>query len=44
MMSKAKWFVVRKPGTGEIIATPANQILPLKFLGGGGAGGRGTKM
>ena len=25
-MSKAKWFVVRKPSTGEIIATSANQI------------------
>ena len=33
-MSKAKWFVVRKPSTGEIIATSANQILPQKFLGG----------
>ena len=33
MMSKAKWFVVRKPSTGEIIATSANQIVPLKFLG-----------
>ena len=30
MMSKAKWFVVRKP---EIIATTANQIVPLKFRG-----------
>ena len=26
LMSKAKWFVVRKPSTGEIIATSANQI------------------
>ena len=26
-------FVVRKPSTGEIIATSANQIVPLKFLG-----------
>ena len=25
-MSKAKWFVVRKPSTGEIIAISANQI------------------
>ena len=25
-MSKAKWFVVRKPSIGEIIATSANQI------------------
>ena len=33
-MSKAKWFVVRKPSTGEIIATSANQIVPPKFLGG----------
>ena len=32
-MSKAKWFVVRKPNTGEIIATSANQIVPPKFLG-----------
>ena len=32
-MSKAKWFVVRKPSTGEIIATSANQIVPPKFLG-----------
>ena len=30
VMSKAKWFgfVVRKPSTGEIIATSANQIVP----------------
>ena len=34
MMSRAKWFVVRKPNTGEIIATSANQIVPPKFLGG----------
>ena len=27
-------FVVRKPSTGEIIATSANQIVPPKFLGG----------
>ena len=33
MMSKAKWFVVRKPSTGEIIATSANQIVPPKFRG-----------
>ena len=33
MMSKAKWFAVRKPSTGEIIATSANQIVPLKFRG-----------
>ena len=33
MMSKAKWFVVRKPSTGEIIATSANQIVPPKFGG-----------
>ena len=32
-MSKAKWFAVRKPSTGEIIATSANQIVPLKFRG-----------
>ena len=25
-MSKAKWFAVRKPSTGEIIAKSANQI------------------
>ena len=34
MMSKSKWFVVRKPSTGEMIATSANQIVPLKFCGG----------
>ena len=28
MMSKAKWFVVRKPSTGEIIGTSAKQIVP----------------
>ena len=33
MMSKAKWFAVRKPSTGEIIATSANQIVPPKFRG-----------
>ena len=27
-------FVVRKPSIGEIIATSANQIEPLKSLGG----------
>ena len=32
-MSKAKWFVVRKPSAGEIIATSANQIVPRKFHG-----------
>ena len=32
-MSKAKWFAVRKPSTGEIIATSANQIVPPKFRG-----------
>ena len=31
MMSKAEWFAVRKPNTGGIIATSANQIVPLKF-------------
>ena len=33
-MSKAKWFAVRKPSTGEIIAKSANQIVPPKFCGG----------
>ena len=28
MMSKAEWFVVRKPITGGIIAKSANQIVP----------------
>ena len=28
------WFVVRRLSTGEIIATSANQIVPLKFLVG----------
>ena len=32
-MSKAKWFAVRKPSTGGIIATSANQIVPPKFRG-----------
>ena len=32
-MSKAKWFAVRKPSTGEIIATSASQIVPSKFRG-----------
>ena len=36
-MSEAKWFVVRKHSTGEIIATSANQIFLPKF-------GRTTKM
>ena len=35
MMSKAKWFAVRKPpSTGGIIAKSANQIVPPKFRGG----------
>ena len=33
LMSKAKWFAVRKPSTGGIIATSANQIVPPKFRG-----------
>ena len=33
VMSKAKWFAVRKPSTGEIIATSANLIVPPKFRG-----------
>ena len=33
-MSKAKWFAVRKPSTGEIIDKSANQIVPPKFRGG----------
>ena len=33
MMSKAKWFAVRKPSIGGIIATSANQIVPPKFRG-----------
>ena len=33
-MSKARWFVVRKQSTGEIIAKSANQIVLLKFCGG----------
>ena len=32
-MSKAKWFAVRNPSTGEIIAASANQIVPPKFCG-----------
>ena len=31
MMSKAKWFAVRKPSTGEIIAKSANQIAPAEI-------------
>ena len=31
VMSKAKWFVVRKPSTGEIIATSASQTVLPKF-------------
>ena len=31
--SKAKLFAVRKPSTGEIIATSANQIVLPKFRG-----------
>ena len=27
-MSKAEWFAVMTPSTGEIIATSANQIVP----------------
>ena len=30
-MSKAKWFAVRKPSTGEMIATSANHIVLPKF-------------
>ena len=33
VMSKAKWFAERKPSTGGIIATSANQIVPPKFRG-----------
>ena len=46
VMSKAKWFVVRKPSTGEIIATSANQIMlyyipfPVGGLKWGGLGSR----
>ena len=32
LMSKAKWFAVRKPSTGEVIATSTNQIVLQKFL------------
>ena len=31
---ETKWFAVRKPSTGEIIATSANQIVLPKYLGG----------
>jgi len=31
VMSKAKWFAVRKTSTCEIIVTSANQIVPPKF-------------
>ena len=31
--SKAKWFVVRKPSTGEIIAKSANQMVLPKIPG-----------
>ena len=33
-MSKAKWFVTKKPSTGEIIATSANQIaeIPQRYI------------
>ena len=36
VMSKAKWLVARKPmhNTYKILAKLANQIMPLKFLGG----------
>ena len=30
-MDSAKWFAVRKPSTGEIIAKSANQIVPPEF-------------
>ena len=33
MISKAKWFAVRKPNIGEIIAISANQFVPSKFRG-----------
>ena len=33
-MSNTKYFAVRKPSLGEIIATSANQIVRLKFYGG----------
>ena len=33
MLSKAKWFAVRKPSTLEVIATTANQIVTPKFQG-----------
>ena len=33
MMSKSKWFAVRKSSTGEVIATSANQIVLPKFRG-----------
>ena len=36
-MSKAKWFAVSKPSTGEMNATSANQIVLPKFC-------RPTKM
>ena len=28
-----EWFAVKKPSTGEIIATSVNQVVPLKFHG-----------
>ena len=31
VMSKAKWFAVKKSSIGEIIATSANQIVPPKI-------------
>ena len=34
MMSRARWFVVSKQSTGEIIAKSPNQIVQLKFCGG----------
>ena len=30
-MSKAKWFILRKPSTDEIIAKSVNQIMLPKF-------------
>ena len=32
-MSEVKWFAVRKPSAGNIIAISANQIVPPKFRG-----------
>ena len=50
MMSKARWFVVRKLSTAEIIAKSANLIVPpnsrryknvVHYLLGGRGGGAG---